>query len=193
MKAGIYKKIQVSQGEMEEGYSIIEERKGILSSKENLPVFIEKIEEGKVKINFKGETFYLKRGEKIKKSLYSLRILKIFDGLEISLSLQKGQVIEKLLYKTETPPFYFSPTTLPYRIYILKEGENYRVKIYRNKIYLGEKILREEEKFPFEGLDFRYKKSMKGAIYEIKEDLPFYLFFFPLAIFLFSLYDKLKR
>lgn len=193
LNIGFYKKIHISQGEGEEGYTILKEEKGILASREAFPVFTEKIESTEAKIIFKDKTFPLKEGEKIKKNNFSLKVLKIFDGLEISLSFQGGEVIEKILFKPETPPFYFSPTTLPYRIYILKEGENYRVKIFRNKIYLGEKILMEEEPFSFEGLVFKYKKSMKGSIYEIKENLPFYLFFFPLAIFLFSLYDKLKR
>lgn len=193
LKIGVYKKIQVSQGEGEEGYTLVNETRGALASKAIFPLFIEKIEEGKVRFNFKGKNFILKERESLKKPFFSLKVLKVFDGLEISLSFQKGQIIEKLLYKTETPPFYFSPTTLPYRIYILKDRENYRIKIYRNKIYLGEKILREEEKFPFEGLEFKYKKSMSGAIYEIEENLSLYIFLIPLIIFLFSIYDKLKK
>lgn len=193
LKIGLYKKIQVSQGEGEEGYTLVNEVSGVMSSKKIFPVFIEKIERGEVRFNFKGKNFILKEGESLKKLFFSLKVIKIFDGLEISLSFQNGQIIEKILYKPETPPFYFSPTTLPYRIYILKERENYKVKIFRNKIYLREKILKEEEPFSFEGMVFKYKKSMKGAIYEIEKNLSLYIFLIPLIIFLFSIYDKLKK
>lgn len=193
LEIGFYKKIIISQGEGEEGYTLIEEEKGVLAERNILPPFIEKIERGNAKINFERDTFQLREKQRVNKWNFSLKLLKIFEGLEISLSFNKGKEIERVLYKPETPPFYFSPTTLPYRIYILKEGENYKIKIYRNKFFIGEKILKEEEVFSFEGLDFKYKKNLSGAIYEIKKRFPLYLFFIPLAILLFSFFDKYKK
>lgn len=187
------KEMLISFGEGEDFYKI-EDFKGMRFPRNYTDFNILSFQKEFLSIRFEGKEKKIKEKESLKVKGKKIELIKVYKGLKISILSKEGDEIESVLYKAwEMDKNYFSPTTLPYRIYIKPLNIGYDVKIYRNKLLVLKKILKSGEKQKFDVFQIEIKESLPWALFKMKEAPCLCLFLIPLLFFCLAFYDKLKR